>query len=152
MAQSPRYHNLAPSSARASAAARGASRKTNTKPEILLRRALWHQGFRYNKNRADLPGRPDIVFWRARVIVFVDGDFWHGNNWIELKAKLAKGHNPDYWIGKIEGNMQRDSELNRELCQAGWFVLRIWESEIYADLDRLVRFIELALRQSAERL
>ncbi len=112
-----------------------------------MRRALWRQGLRYRTNRSDLPGTPDIVFQGARVIVFVDGDFWHGNNWIDRKAKLAEGHNARYWISKIERNIERDRELSDELCEAGWLVLRFWESQIYADLDQIVRTIELTLRK-----
>jgi DNA mismatch endonuclease, patch repair protein len=147
MASTPRYHTLKPSSARASAAARGSSRKADTKPELLLRRALWREGFRYRKNRIDLPGAPDIVFPGPRLIVFVDGDFWHGKNWKTRKAKLSQGHNADYWIRKIERNMARDGERNRELRTAGWLVLRVWESEVHSNIDEVVRRIELVLRQ-----
>jgi DNA mismatch endonuclease (patch repair protein) len=79
--------------------------------------------------------------------VFVDGDFWHGKTWRMRKAKLAQGHNADYWISKIERNMERDRERTRELSAAGWLVLRVWESEIHADLDRVVRRVESALRR-----
>jgi DNA mismatch endonuclease, patch repair protein len=147
MARAPRYEGLTPRSARASAAARGSSKKANTKPEILLRRALWLRGFRYRTNGADLPGRPDIVLSGARLVVFVDGDFWHGKTWTMRKAKLARGHNADYWISKIQRNMKRDRQRDRELSAAGWLVLRAWESEIHADLDRIVRHVESAIRR-----
>jgi len=147
MASTPRYHTLKPSSARASAAARGSSRKVDTKPELLLRRALWMKGFRYRKNRTDLPGAPDIVFPGARVTVFVDGDFWHGKNWKARKAKLAQGHNANYWIRKIERNIARDRERSHELRAAGWLVLRVWESEVYNNVGEVVRRIDLTLRQ-----
>jgi DNA mismatch endonuclease Vsr len=65
---------------------------------------------RYRKNRTNLPGAPDVVFPGARVIAFVDGDFWHGKNWKTRKAKLAQGHNANDWIGKIEQNAARDRE------------------------------------------
>jgi DNA mismatch endonuclease (patch repair protein) len=149
MASTPRYHTLKPSSARASAAARGSSRKADTKPEILLRRALWREGFRYRKNRTDLPGAPDIVFPGARVIVFVDGDFWHGKDWETRKAKLAQGHNANYWIRKIERNVARDREQSRELWASGWLVLRVWESEVHSNVGEVVRRIESALLQCA---
>lgn len=145
MAYTPRYDNFSPSSVRASAAARGSSRKCDTKPELLLRRALWRTGLRYHKNRADLPGSPDIVFPGARVIVFVDGDFWHGKDLQSRKARLSKGHNSEYWIKKIEGNVARDHERNRELRAAGWVVLRVWESDILVDVDRVVRRVRSAL-------
>jgi DNA mismatch endonuclease, patch repair protein len=83
------------------------------------------RGFRYRKNRTGLPGAPDIVFPGARLIVFVDGDFWHGKNWKTRKAKLAQGHNANYWIRKIERNVARDREQSRELRASGWLVLRV---------------------------
>jgi DNA mismatch endonuclease (patch repair protein) len=147
MARAPRYEGLVPSSARASAAARGSSRKVDTKPELLLRRALSRHGFRFRTNRSDLPGNPDIVFPGLRVVVFVDGDFWHGRNWIVRKAKLAQGHNADYWIRKIERNRERDREWSRQLRAAGWLVLRIWESQIRADVERVVRRIASVLHE-----
>jgi DNA mismatch endonuclease Vsr len=77
--------------------------------------------------------------------VFVDGDFWHGRNWPARKAKLAVGHNSDYWIRKIERNVERDKERNRELRSAGWRVLRVWESQINTDVSLVVHRIKLAL-------
>jgi DNA mismatch endonuclease (patch repair protein) len=149
MASAPRYHALKPSSARASAAARGSSQKADTKPALLLRRALWKEGFRYRKNRTDLPGAPDIVFPGARVIVFIDGDFWHGRNWKTRKVKLERGHNTNYWIRKIEWNVAHDRERSRDLQAAGWLMLRIGESEVHSNVGEVVRRIESALRQHA---
>lgn len=128
----PSYVGLKPASERASRAARGASRKRDTKPEKLLRSLLWRRGLRFRKDYAALPGRPDIVFTKAKVAVFVDGDFWHGKDWPARKAKLAKGNNPDYWIAKIERNMGRDARRTEVLEAAGWRVLRYWESDILA--------------------
>lgn len=145
MKNTPRYDGLKPSSSRASAAARGSSRKASTKPELLLRRALWMKGRRYRNNRTDLPGVPDIVFPGARVIVFVDGDFWHGKNWRTRKAKLGCGHNAEYWIRKIERNIARDREQTRALRAAGWTVLRAWESEVSANIDTVVHRVELVV-------
>ena len=119
------FRNLRARSLRASRAARGSSRKTDTTPEVRLRRALWKQGLRYLKNVADLPDRPDIVFSRQKLAVFVDGDYWHGNNWSWRKAKLANGHNAEYWIAKIERNRDRDSEVNDVLQRMGWTVVRV---------------------------
>jgi DNA mismatch endonuclease Vsr len=101
----PRFEVLRPASARASAAARGASRKRDTRCEILLRRALWALGLRYRVDVGDLPGRPDIVFRRARVAVFCDGDYWHGRDLEARLKKLARGHNPAYWVAKIRANV-----------------------------------------------
>jgi G:T-mismatch repair DNA endonuclease (very short patch repair protein) len=92
------------------------------------------------------------VFSGARLVVFVDGDFWHGNTWAIRKAKLEKGHNPEYWISKIERNIERDRERTRELKVLGWSVLRVWESEVATNRDQVVHRIELALRGRRRRV
>jgi DNA mismatch endonuclease, patch repair protein len=148
MGRAPRYHGLVPSSPRASVAARGSSRKADTKPELLLRVALRKEGLRYRKNRRDLPGIPDIVFASARLVVFVDGDFWHGKDWKKRKMKLSGGHNANYWVRKIEMNISRDREQNQKLCHEGWTVLRVWESEIRSNLDGIVSQVKAALGKS----
>jgi DNA mismatch endonuclease, patch repair protein len=147
MMRTPSYAGLHPSSVRASIAARASSKKHNTKPEILLRAALRKRGLRYRKNKNDLPGAPDIVFENAQLIVFVDGDFWHGKNWRKRKEMLRRGHNSDYWINKIERNISRDLGWNRKLRADGWTVLRIWESDIRNNVDAVVNRVEMALTQ-----
>jgi len=132
------YKEFSPSSECASAAGRGASRKSDTKPELLLRHALWRAGARYRKSVQELPGKPDIVFKSARIAIFCDGDFWHGKNWKERKQRLKRGSNPDYWVAKIERNIERDRENTRRLQKDGWTVHRFWESEIYNELNRVV--------------
>lgn len=129
----PSYRGRRPSSDRASAAARGASRKRDTRCEIALRHALWAAGYRYRKNVAELPGRPDIVFAGPRVAVFCDGEFWHGRDWEARRQKLAEGVNSSYWISKIQRNIERDRQNTRLLESMGWTVLRFWESEIAAN-------------------
>jgi DNA mismatch endonuclease, patch repair protein len=126
----PSYKGRRPASPKASAAARGSSKKTDTSCELLLRRAVWALGFRYRKDVQTLPGRPDIVFFKAKVAVFCDGDFWHGRDWESRRQKLARGTNPDYWIAKIQRNMERDRQNTLKLEEMGWMVLRFWESEI----------------------
>ncbi len=100
----------------------------DTKPEVILRKALWDIGLRYRKNVKKLPGNPDIVISKYKLIIFVDGEFWHGFNWKEKKTKIKS--NREFWIPKIERNMQRDSEVNYQLKSQGWTVLRFWEREI----------------------
>ena len=85
-----------------------------------------------------MPGKPDIVFKSARIAIFCDGDFWHGKNWEERKQRLKRGSNPDYWVAKIERNIERDRENTRRLQKDGWTVHRFWESEIYNELNRVV--------------
>lgn len=151
MSGGPSFKSRRPASARASKAARAGSRKTATRCEMLLRRRLFASGCRYRVDASDLPGRPDIVFPRARLVIFCDGDFWHGKNWPERRLKLAEGHNADYWIPKIERNMARDLVVSRELRDAGWIVLRFWESEIRHDLDAVCEPILAILDSTGHR-
>lgn len=152
MAKRPSFKGRASASLAASAAARGASKKADTKQELKLRKALWSLGLRYRKNAADLPGRPDIVFRGARVAVFCDGDFWHGRNWQERKRKLSAGHNAPYWLAKIERNIERDRERTAMLESAGWTVLRFWETDIVRDADAIARSIAAVVLQRAQLL
>src|SRR5437899_1838735 len=89
---SPTFRGLAPASAAASKAKQN-NRSSDTLPELALRREFSRIGLRFRKNVASLPGKPDIVFLRARVLVFCDGDFWHGRNWRALRKKLLRGAN-----------------------------------------------------------
>ncbi len=141
------FRGRSPASPAASNAARCASRKTGTRCELELRRALWKFGFRYRKNYDGLPGKPDIAFISPRVVVFCDGDFWHGRDWPSRRAKLLKGNNGDYWCAKIERNIQRDQQITARLEADGWVVLRFWESEIRRDPSSVVATIEDAVRE-----
>jgi len=142
--KAPSYKGLAPASEKATRAARGASKKTRTKPELILRRALWSRGHRYRLQH-DLPGKPDLVFKGKRLAIFCDGDFWHGKDWPARRAKLERGHNAAYWIAKIEANRERDRRVRQTLEKQGWRVLRFWESEIRGELEAVVARIESAL-------
>ncbi len=82
---------------------------------------------------AELPGNPDIVFPKARVVVFCDGDFWHGRDWEKLQVALSKRHNADYWLAKIGRNRDRDLERTQQLQSGGWHVFRCWETDILRD-------------------
>jgi DNA mismatch endonuclease, patch repair protein len=103
----------------------------------MLRRALWRQGLRYRLHPADLPGKPDIVVRGKRVAIFCDGDFWHGRNWRRRKARLQRGANSEYWVAKISRNRRRAKEVTGMLRDAGWLVIRIWESTIKRDPERV---------------
>ena len=139
----PSYVGLKPASSRATAAARGSSRKSDTRCETLLRSELWKAGYRFRKNVSDLPGKPDIVFARAKVVVFCDGDFWHGKNWKARQRKLRQGTNAAYWIEKIKRNRLRDRRNTNLLRKEGWIVLRFWESDILADpIEVITRIVE----------
>jgi len=141
------YKGLHSASDRASAAARGSSRKVGTRCEVLLRRALWSRGLRYRIVVPGLPGRPDIVLTRARVVVFCDGDFWHGRDLEQREERLARGHNPAYWLAKIRGNVERDRRHDEALRTAGWLVLRYWETDILRDTDSIADAIVMAVRR-----
>jgi DNA mismatch endonuclease (patch repair protein) len=131
-AKAPRYTDLQPASRNASDIKKK-NRSRDTKAEMLLRRALWKLGVRYRLHDAALPGKPDIIVAKARVVIFCDGDFWHGRNWRSRRAKLARGANAAYWLAKIETNIRRDRLKTRALEQLGWTVLRFWETDILRD-------------------
>jgi DNA mismatch endonuclease (patch repair protein) len=94
---------------------------------------------------AGLPGIPDLVFKRVRLAVFCDGDFWHGRDWLALRAKLLQRHNADYWVAKIERNRERDREQTSRLTGEGWLVLRFWESDIVSDPAAVVSQVKSAV-------
>ena len=100
----------------------------DSKIEVLLRKELWSRGIRYRKNVNRIYGKPDIVFIGKKIAVFCDSEFWHGYNWEERK-KDFKSHQ-EFWIPKIERNMERDAEVTAKLESEGWTVLRFWGNEI----------------------
>lgn len=118
------------------------NRSKDTSIEILLRKSLWHKGYRYRKNYKKLPGSPDIALTRQKVAVFCDSEFWHGKDWEDKKQRLQKGNNPDFWINKIESNMQRDHENDQKLTALGWTVIHFWGEEIKKSPDECVQVIE----------
>ena len=114
----------------------------DTKIEIRLRKALWEKGYRYRKNYKELPGKPDIVLTKYRIVIFCDSEFFHGKDWEVLKPQLERGKNADFWIEKISKNMQRDDEINRKLLYMGWTVIRFWGKEITKNVDECVKVVE----------
>jgi DNA mismatch endonuclease (patch repair protein) len=135
----------------ASRIASASSAKRDTKPELALRRALRSVGLRYRIDVAALPGRPDLVIPAARLAVFCDGDFWHGRNLKRRLQKLAAGHNAPYWVSKIKGNVDRDRRTDRLLRDAGWNVLRFWESDVLANPERLAKAVLRTTRMRRSR-
>lgn len=118
-------------------------RKTDTKPELVIRSRSFARGLRYRKCVSGLPGTPDLVFAGARVVVFVDGDFWHGWRLEQWEHKLSS----DYWKKKIRGNRDRDRRNRRLLREEGWEVICIWEHEVEQNPDACVDRIEQAVRE-----
>ena len=117
-------------------------RGKDTSIEIKFRKALWHKGFRYRKNYKGLPGKPDIVLTKYRIAIFCDSEFFHGKDWEMLKPRLEKGKNSDYWVKKIERNIQRDEEIEQQLNFMGWPVIHFWGKDILKDTEQCVRVIE----------
>lgn len=113
--------------------------------ELLLRRELWNRGIRYRKNVTRIIGKPDIAFIGKKVAVFVDSEFWHGYDW-ENKQKEIKS-NREFWIPKIERNIQRDIEVNDMLETDGWTVLRFWGNDIKKDVQSVADTIEKTLKE-----
>jgi DNA mismatch endonuclease, patch repair protein len=115
-------------------------RQRDTKPELMLRKALWAAGRRYRKQAA-LPGRPDLAFPGARLVVFVDGCYWHGCP----RHYSSPATNRPFWVEKLRGNTARDLRKDTELEAQGWRVLHIWECEVKGDLDATVARVHTAL-------
>ena len=114
----------------------------DTKPELLLRKELWRRGLRYRKNYKELYGKPDIVFLGTRIAVFVDGKMWHGYDWEHQKDDFKSRR--DYWIPKIERNIEHDYEVTQELISLDWLVMRFWDFEIKKNLQECADKIERA--------
>ena len=122
-------------------------RAKDTKPEIMLRKALYASGFRYRLYGKDLPGRPDIVNRRKKIAIFVDGEFWHGKDWEEKKDKIKS--NKSFWLAKIERNIQRDRENNEALEALGYTVIRFWSGEVNKDLENCVSRVLKSIRENS---
>jgi DNA mismatch endonuclease (patch repair protein) len=114
----------------------------HTKPEQMIENALADQGLRFETHPTDLPGRPDIVFRREKVAVFVDGDFWHGWRFPLWQKKLSPK-----WQKKIAGNRARDGRTFRKLRRLGWKVVRVWEHQVEQNLPRCIERIAASVSQ-----
>ena len=113
-------------------------RSKDTSIEIKLRKALWHEGIRYRKNYKALPGKPDIAITKYRIAIFCDSSFWHGR---DFDIKKPVDTNREYWDSKIKKNMKRDIDVNRQLKEMGWVVLRFWDTEINKKLEMCVNTV-----------
>jgi len=120
-----------------------AVKNKDSKIEVVLRRALFRKGYRYRKNYTKVFGKPDIVFTKDKIVVFCDSEFWHGYDWENRKADFKSRR--DFWIPKIERNMERDNEVNRQLESEGYLVLRFWGKQIKKDLEMVIAEIEQAI-------
>lgn len=116
----------------------------DSKIELALRKELWKRGLRYRKNVPAVFGKPDIAFLGKKVAVFCDSEFWHGYDWEHHRDDI-KSHQ-EFWIPKIERNMERDKEVTAQLTHEGWVVLRFWGNEIKKNPAACADIIEEALR------
>ncbi|MBO5770607.1 MAG: DNA mismatch endonuclease Vsr [Spirochaetales bacterium] len=124
-------------------------RSKDTSIEKILRSALFVRGIRFRKNVSTIYGHPDIAIQKYKIAIFCDGDFWHGYNWEERKEDIKS--NREYWIPKIERNMEKDIEVNHILSHLGYTVIRIWEHEIRKDLDGVCNLIEGEIAKARHR-
>lgn len=117
-------------------------RSRDTKIEIILRKALWKNGYRYRKHYNQLPGKPDIVLTKHKIAIFCDGEFFHGKDWEDLKIRLKRSNNGEFWISKISRNRERDDEVNKKLLFMGWTVIRFWGNDIKRNTEECIKVIE----------
>lgn len=100
----------------------------NTKPEEIVRKYLFSKGFRYRKNDKKLPGTPDIVLPKYKTVIFVNGCFWHGHK--DCRYFVIPKTNTDFWLNKINTNIERDKHKQEALKELGWNVIVVWECEL----------------------
>jgi DNA mismatch endonuclease (patch repair protein) len=116
----------------------------NTLPERIVFEELSNKGFKFNKH-FDIQGKPDVAFPKEKVVVFIDGEFWHGRNFNKLKKTLSK-----FWVKKIGNNIKRDRKNKRELRNKGWKVIRLWGKEILKNPEKEVKKITKHLKRSSD--
>jgi len=112
----------------------------NTKVERVLGKEMWSLGLRYRKYYK-LIGKPDFVFICAKVVVFCDGDFWHGRDFTTMVKNGRFDNNPGYWIPKMIKTQERDKRITLELEKSGWFVIRLWETDVLENPAEVARNI-----------
>lgn len=110
--------------------------------ETRVRSELHKRGFRFRKHLKELPGKPDVVFTKAKVAVFIDGDFWHGYRFPTWEHKVS-----DFWKTKISKNRERDAKNHRRLREMGWTVIRLWQHDLERDFEGSIGEIVSALKK-----
>lgn len=113
-----------------------ANKGAGTSIETTLGKAMWEVGLRYRKNVKTIFGKPDFIFKGRKIAVFCDGEFWHGRYWEQ--RKLDHKSNKQFWISKIERNIERDREVTKTLQNDGWTVLRFWETDIKKNIHHCI--------------
>ena len=117
----------------------------NTNPEIIIRKLLYSHGIKGYRIHYDLPGKPDIVFVKKRLAIFIDGCFWHKCP-IDFKEPESR---KEFWMRKINANVVRDKKVNTALESLGWFVLRFWEHDVTKNPEEIIEEIRDKLQDSA---
>lgn len=117
-------------------------RSKDTSIELKLRKALWKEGIRYRKNYSGVPGHPDMAITKYKVAVFCDSSFFHGRNYDTVKKPQT---NAEFWEKKIKRNIERDAEVNSLLAEAGWTVLRFWDTDINRSLNDCVETVKCTI-------
>lgn len=121
-----------------------AIKSINTKPEISIRKGLYKLGLRF-RTHSKLPGRPDVIFLKKKIAIFVNGCFWHGH---KCKFDHIPKTNSEFWSIKIKNNKIRDQKVIKQLKSQGWKILTVWECEIEKHLERSVVYIMKFVRKS----
>jgi len=124
-----------------------AIKSSGTGLEKMLGKSLWRSGLRYRKNYSKLPGKPDFVLVKHRIVVFCDSEFWHGKNWAKTKKRIKS--NQGYWHTKIANNIKRDKKINKELAGSGWTVIRFWGKDIIKKPEKCAEKVK---KQAAKKL
>lgn len=129
-----------------------AIRSKDTKIEVTLAKTLFALGYRYRKHDKTVFGKPDLIFKGLRIAIFVDSEYFHGKDWDINKHRIKT--NQEFWWKKIESNIRRDFEVNRQLKKDGWKVLRFWGSDIHKNLGNCIKKIERVIdqRKNAEKV
>jgi DNA mismatch endonuclease (patch repair protein) len=116
-------------------------RSSDTKPEIFFRKALWKWGIRYRKNVRKLYGTPDIAIIKYKIVIFIDGDFWHGHDWkkrhFSSQEELLDSYS-EFWRNKIKRNIERDRKVTKYYRNRKWTILRFRTSEIEKKLNKCI--------------
>lgn len=120
-------------------------RSVDTKAEILVRKLLHSLGYRFRLHRKDLPGKPDIVLPKYKIVIFIHGCFWHCHKGCS-RATIPKS-NVEYWINKFSKNTERDIQNTKKLSKAGWKVITVWECEL-KNLDSLIKKLDNLIKNS----
>ena len=124
-------------------------RGKNTKPEITVRKYLFSKGFRYRKNDRKLPGSPDIVLPKYKTVIFVNGCFWHGHK--GCRYFVVPKTNTEFWVNKINTNIERDENKYKTLKDMGWTVIVIWECQLKPEkITETLNSLEILLKKRKE--